>query len=486
LTLPHSGNDTESKPEKITGIDYYRKVLLAMGKKLMGAKTSIGAAMLFAFGQAWFAVPMALAQQTQDVAPKAAGRLVIASASEQSLVPAATGLEPNLERILRQTIQQHPTVNAEQLNKLAAQEDLDSAKLQRLPNFSYQTETSGHKPTSTLAMQVPLWNFGRTDATIGAASSTLDAQDAKLREAQQGLALKVFEHWNAAQAAHKRLQIQAATRVKLESFSNMMKRRIDAQVSPPIEAELVESRLRQIENDESLTRTQLKIALSRLSLLAGQTVGPDDIATDASHLHHTRLLTNTGLTSSLIAASVSDKHPSLERARASAQAAMKEAQARDAARYPEVFFKWYRSGGRNTETSHGGFIGLRAETSAGFSAANAARSASARAQAQEQALETTRRELEEQMQTERESLRNASQRSARLSQAVMSAAQVVDSYERLFVAGRRSWQEVLNALREYNDFQLAHTDSQFETMLNIWRLRVRGAESIEGDFLASR
>ena len=102
------------------------------------------------------------------------------------------------------------------------------------------------------------------------------------------------------------------------------------------------------------------------------------------------------------------------------------------------------------------------------------------------ALQQSRIATEEQMQTERETLRNASLRSNRLSQAVISAAQVVDSYERLFVAGRRSWQEVLNALREYNDFQLAHTDSQFETMLNIWRLRVRSADTIEGDFLASR
>jgi outer membrane protein, adhesin transport system len=415
-----------------------------------------------------------------------AQRSVIATASDA--LPsdgAGAALDPVLQRLLNDATRQHPTVAVERLQKAASEEDLEAAKLQRYPNFTYQTETSGHRPGNSMAMQMPLWNFGRTDAQIDAAKAGVDTQDAKVREIQQALALRVIDAWNTVNLAHEKLRIQQVTRSKLESFTAMMQRRIDAQVSPPIEAELVGARLRQIEADESASSTMLAIHLARLSQLVGATVKVEDLISMESRKANQLLLGTPALFNSLILNTVPDHHPSIQRARMTAVVAAREAQVKDAARYPEVYFKWFRSTGNTGQASHGGMIGLRAESGAGFSSASVAKSAQVRAQALETSVEAVRRDIQEQMDAERENLKNAVGRTQRMSSAVMSAAQVVDSYERLFVAGRRTWQEVLNAVREYNDYQVSHAESRADTLLNIWRLRVRGAATFEGDFLAN-
>ncbi len=422
------------------------------------------------------------------LAPSAvnAQRSVIASASDSTPTASArAALDPVLQRLLVEATRQHPSVAVERLQKAATEEDLEAAKLQRYPNFTYQTETSGHRPGNSMAMQLPLWNFGRTDAQIDAAKATVETQDAKTREIQQGLALRVIDAWNTVNLANDKLRIQQVTRSKLESFTAMMKRRIDAQVSPPIEAELVGARLRQIEADESASKTQLTIHLARLSQLVGATVKVEDLVSEESRNANKILLETPALLDTLIPQTVPDHHPSVQRARMAALVGAREAQVKDAARYPEIYFKWYRTTGNSGQASHGGLIGLRAESGAGFASASVAKSAQVRAQALETSVESVRRDIQEQIDGERETLKNAIGRTQRMSSAIMSSAQVVDSYERLFVAGRRTWQEVLNAVREYNDYQVSHAESRADTLLNIWRLRVRGAANFEGDFLAN-
>lgn len=388
--------------------------------------------------------------------------------------------DAHLSKLLAEALQQHPSVIAEQLQKKASQEDLEGAKMQRWPNLSVQTETSGHKPNTTLAVQVPLWNWGKTDASIGAASQAVEAQSAKIREAELIVAFRVLESWQSARAAQKRLAVQADTRKKLEGFNAMMERRISAQVSPTIEAEVVGARLRQIEADEEQTQSVVLQSLSRLGQLLGRKVDASEIGAEAHRVNF------QGRFQSALESKAPENYPSIERAKREAAVALQEAKIKDASRYPEVFFRWFKSTSRNGPSEHGGFVGLKVETGAGLSSLNLARSAAARAEAAAKAIDLARRDLMDQIETDQESLRNAAQRSHRLEKAISSAAQVLDSYERLFVAGRRSWQEVLNAVREHHDFRVAQTDADSEAQLNWWRLQLRTSNNLKGDFIGSR
>jgi adhesin transport system outer membrane protein len=63
-----------------------------------------------------------------------------------------------------------------------------------------------------------------------------------------------------------------------------------------------------------------------------------------------------------------------------------------------------------------------------------------------------------------------------------STQEVADSYARQFVAGRKSWQEVLNAVREAMQARLSVMDAQALFAQTAWRLHLRafGLESTPG------
>jgi adhesin transport system outer membrane protein len=59
---------------------------------------------------------------------------------------------------------------------------------------------------------------------------------------------------------------------------------------------------------------------------------------------------------------------------------------------------------------------------------------------------------------------------------IKANAAVLASYERLFVAGKRSWLEVMNAAREVSDSELALADIEAQMIAGRYRLALYAAE----------
>ncbi|MGM8900949.1 TolC family protein, partial [Psychrobacter sp. 1Y4] len=86
--------------------------------------------------------------------------------------------------------------------------------------------------------------------------------------------------------------------------------------------------------------------------------------------------------------------------------------------------------------------------------------------------EAARRNVIENIQVQYQQFVSAKDRETSLVAAVAGAQLVVSSYRRQFIAGRKSWLEVLNAVREHNDYQVQLVQTRAEMLGAFYRLQV--------------
>ena len=87
-------------------------------------------------------------------------------------------------------------------------------------------------------------------------------------------------------------------------------------------------------------------------------------------------------------------------------------------------------------------------------------------------IEGERRLVTESLQTEMQTLIGAKSRAKSLAAARVCAEAVKQSYARQFIAGRKSWLEVLNALRESELNEVSIHAAQVSTVASYYRLQL--------------
>lgn len=89
-----------------------------------------------------------------------------------------------------------------------------------------------------------------------------------------------------------------------------------------------------------------------------------------------------------------------------------------------------------------------------------------------QTQEATRRTVMEGLQTQYQEFTSARDREQSIKLAIDGAKLVVDSYGRQFIAGRKSWLEVLNAVREHTQYEQQLLEVQSQMVASFYKLQV--------------
>ena len=116
---------------------------------------------------------------------------------------------------------------------------------------------------------------------------------------------------------------------------------------------------------------------------------------------------------------------------------------------------------------------MNVQPGAGLSQIAATRAAVARKEAAVETRFNAELELRQNLTTDLASHQAASEQMGMASDLRQSTQDVADSYARQFVAGRKSWLEVLNALREAMQARLSVMDAQALMGQTAWRLHLR-------------
>lgn len=374
-----------------------------------------------------------------------------------------------LEQLLGQARAGHPSVRAKQSSLQAARADLEGADWQRYPTPSVEAgyDNRVNQSTGLFRLQQPLWTGGRITAGIEAALARTDAAEKSVIETQRELGLKVIQAFAEAQRGQARLEVTRRSVSQHEELLALIGRRVQAEASPAVDRDLAQSRLYQTLNELSSAQQALGVAYTQLTQLTGQSVRQ----VQAREVLQAAALPDTVEASRDAARAVS---PTLARLAGEEAAAKADIDVKRAALWPQVALRYEKS---SIALNPQGYedrllVVLETQLGAGLSAGAAVAAATARQQAMRDAQEAAGRELNEQVSLAWDEWRNARDRYRNAQLASGSAKEVFESYTRQYTAGRKTWLDVLNAVREASQADIGVADVQAQMVSASLRLQL--------------
>ncbi|MHB1215673.1 MAG: TolC family protein [Thiobacillus sp.] len=396
-----------------------------------------------------------------------------------------------LEQLISSALRGHPSIQAQQAQERGAKAGVDSATWQYYPTPSLAIENAtasssdtsyqGDSTVSTVRLQQPLWTGGRLTAGVKKAEAGVSVSQAALEEVRQQLALRVVQSYGDWLSAHLKIlayEYSMATHVRLR---DQVKRRIEQGASSDSDLILAVSRLQSVAADLSVGRAQKDIALARLGQLLGRRV--DDAALSAALASPRPVIADPQKLLDLALAI----NPGLHKAQAQAVVQETVIAERRADLSPEVYLRAEWQNGNHTDPNGASetllFVGLSSRFGAGLSSLSNIENARSQHQAALAEVDVQSRAVTEQILADHVLATSSDNRLEALNASLEAAGQVSESYDRQFLAGRKTWLDVMNAARELTQTQVQLADIKSAQIVATWRLAIhtQGLAAVVGN-----
>jgi adhesin transport system outer membrane protein len=381
------------------------------------------------------------------------------------VIPAA------LEDAVNIVTRTYPTTLSARAALRAAAADLQSSRLERLPsisgnatwryNLSADTlfRTSDPRPVPQLQVDLPIWSGGRIEADIKRTLASRDQSSASYLDTVNSLALTTVQTYFDVVRLTQREQFLIGSLGEHRRLVGTIDRRVNQDVSPLADLELARSRTAQVEQDLNLTHAQRLTSLRIMAQLiadAAYDVGPVPWYDPQVALAAPEVLEEQTVVFS----------PLLRRLEAETGIARAQLASRRAALFPQLDAEY------SYDETFGHRVGgvLRVQNDATqLSQISAAR---IRIEEAEQNRRGSEVELRREVASDLIEFDAARTRAVVAKAASDSAARVSESFMRQFIAGRRSWLDVMNQLRESVSAQISQSEAEVSVMYTAARLTI--------------
>ena len=365
---------------------------------------------------------------------------------------------------LSRLLAEHPSMRSKQFDAVSSDRLVTSAWMQFLPTPSLSVDkgpvsTTGHDRATTYRISQPVWMGGRLTAGLDSARLRRELSSVELQDVAQNLSLKFISLYQSWWALDSKIRIQKRDLARLESLRDMMVRRVESGVSAEIDLDLASVRVVQQQSDLAQSQRAYAAILGQIRELFNEDLPLSSVALSQ--------VPRVSMSYEVLLPRVLDLSPSLRKAQISERLALVEIDQVKADASPQLSIR--------AERQRGDYLGSLAETKSGDSRVYASlqfslgaagavvpqiMAASARANAAAESVESVRRDISAQVKTDWEDYFSVIERLPRLQRASVSARSVVDSSLRLFTSGRRSWLDLINAVREHSQAELQLVDAQ--------------------------
>jgi len=380
-----------------------------------------------------------------------------------------------LDQLVELAINQHPSVGAKRADLEVARAELELARQAFYPTPSVLLQQGRSSNGTVVALQQPLWSGGRLSAGANATSAHAMAADVAITEAQYAIALRVANAYQAWLQAHGRIAAFAASIEQLAGYSERISRRIQGGASAEVDRILVRTRLLQAESDLSSAKAAERAALMQLSQATGHALSGSSLSASAS-----TMTVQFPPNLDKIVAEALERNPSLRRIGLNITTAQYETKQKRAALWPTVSLRAEHQRSTAVDGSGGNdnrlFMVLEYTPGAGLSANSQVNAQLSRTQSLRESAEVTRRDLVERITIEYQDYLSGQSRQQAMQSLLAGSRDVLASYDRLFVAGKRSWLDVVNAARETTQVQLTVADLAAQQVGARYRLRLLASE----------
>lgn len=379
----------------------------------------------------------------------------------------AAGMVQALQSVLRL----HPALQGKRAEVAAKQSLGESARAQRLPSLTTQLAAQRNNLTDSnpanVRVRQPLWAFGRIDSAIALADADTQAEQADLLRVQRQLLDQTAAAYVRAWGARLRLRVGTDNQAELQVLLDRIRRRVGGKLASAADVRLAKARLMQARMQRDRLETEWLLAQAELEALTRSPVDsslpvPQDILQPGSQ----RQLADWLRLGEEAHADMAYKTRRLELAEA-------EVERERLASMPSVYLQADRSFQTASSVNPGTTVGVVLEAAldnlgaASRGRVGAALSRREAAVADRQStlndVQRTIRSLHLQRETQRQ-LRDNQRRS------VTELKLLLDSYQRQYEAGYKSWLDVLNMQRELTEQRLAQVQAETDWLLHALHL----------------
>lgn len=379
-----------------------------------------------------------------------------------------------VDELARLAIFRAPAIQVRAREVDAAEYGVSAARWGRFPSLSvsgashaWQSSgaSGGTQPGSVVKLEQTLYAWGGIEGRIQAAEQQRDiAELARLTEINVVLD-RLITAFGQFQQAQERIAIQRLALARLRDYQAMIARRRATQLSSANDEALVLARVFQTEADIATTESSLQRARALIeeltfepvqSVRPGETTLPD--VGSLPDLEDSALRVSPELASARLQREVADTEVRLKKA---------DMMPRLIGRVQEV-----RSPTASQTLSYTqAYIGVEASLTNGLSQFDGVRQSVSRMQAAEQQIQVQERNLRQLCLSTWADANNYSVQIPALAGLVQNNGSVVESFMRQYIAGKKSWLDVLNAERELTQSQLSQADVRAQIVMAGLRLR---------------
>jgi adhesin transport system outer membrane protein len=386
-----------------------------------------------------------------------------------------------LDELLGHAMTSYPTILSKLSNQVAAQDDLTASKLRFLPSPSISTQrnrlgnnsgglsASGNNSATTVGISQPVFMGGGLIAGYDKASAKLSSADYALLETREDVSKRLITSYAESFRAYRKIKALEENVQLHQKFAGLITRRVEAGVASPVDRDLGVSRLYQAQADLDSQISAEKTALLNLSQIVGKSLTREDLVEQFAS--PATIPKDPGVLDQLLANS-----PTVARASYDAQAAEAESREVRASGLPQVMFQAQRQLGNPYVPGASGYDSLgfvvQYSPGGGFASFAASSAANRRAQSASEMVEATKRDLISTWNAELNEYQSSALKIASLKDSAGLTASISESYDRQYLVGRKSWLDVMNAIREQTQTQMTLIDAQASALGSSRRLQV--------------
>lgn len=384
-----------------------------------------------------------------------------------------------IDMLITQSIQTHPLVGSARAEQQATNVSIRAAKLNMLPAPTF---SSGYDRddgmVSQLQIRQSLWTGGKLTANVNQAVFDDKAATEYVYEQQNQVAKTTIEAWQSYITAVSKQRVYYDNLQLLAEFEAMMQRRVNQGVSARIEMDLVTNRILQEQNAYQGAVEQQRIAIARLEQITGRRLTAVELPVPNLSELVSRAKGYSQAFERMAFDQASFYNPTVVKEHYRVEAAKQGVKSLQSSRYPTLYaqyeYDYYHDNNNNNNDDNDGefSVGLSYDPGAGLSNLALAQASEARVNSLVQSKEASRRLVLETIQTQYQQFASAQDQERSLIAAVAGAQIVVSSYRRQFIAGRKSWLEVLNAVREHSQYQAQLVESRSSIIGTYYKLQV--------------
>jgi outer membrane protein, adhesin transport system len=391
-----------------------------------------------------------------------------------------------LGNALQAALRNHPAVAGQDAEVQAQRYAADGARSQRYPTLSAQAQQYAERDRSVLTgqslshptvvrLRQPIWAFGRISNSIAAADAEVDTERAQALRVRRQLLEATAVTYARVRGNRQHIDIARQNVSELEALYTQIQRRVAGQLASSADARLAATRLAQARALLEHAIGEWDIARQDLAGLTQETISAEQpVPTELLALPESPDLIESALDHS---AEIRLKQQQLGRAEAEVDRAR-------TSWMPTIYLqadRFYDQPGLRDDSQ----ISVVLEASLdglGFAARGRMGEAAASRLAATQDLAAVRIELRRELERLRRSRQLQTQLIDLQTQALRDLESLLDSYQRQYETGTKSWLDLLNIQRELYEQrrQLLQAHNDWQTYSLQLLARTGGLDSLAG------